>query len=91
MTVGDKKLSVEHTLVNSKIISKILKCSSLTLLLGTGKRNEKYAIYGNWKQEKYGKEVDIIFSISWSTPNAIYVFLYIYIKKIISENEPQKP
>ena len=55
MTVGYKKLSVEHTLVNSKIISKILKCSSLILLLGTWKRNEKYAIYGNMKIEKIWK------------------------------------
>ena len=28
---GDKKLSVEHTLVNNKRISKIVECFSLTL------------------------------------------------------------
>ena len=59
MTVADKKLSVEHILVNSKRISKILICSSLTLLLRSGIRNEKYAIYGNteigtiWKRSGY--------------------------------------
>ena len=59
MIIGDEKLSVEHTHVNSKRISKILKWPSLPLFLGPWIRNEKYAIYGNieikniWKKSGY--------------------------------------
>ena len=47
MIVGDNKLSVEHTLVNNKRISQILKCSSLLFFPEPWIRIEKYAIYGN--------------------------------------------
>ena len=56
MTVANEKLLVEHTLVNSKRISKILRCSSLTLLLRPGIGNQKYAISGNMEIGKIWKE-----------------------------------
>ena len=63
MIIGDKKLLVEHALVSSKGISKILKYSFLPFFLGPSIRNEKYAIYQNLEIKKYEKGVDIIRTI----------------------------
>ena len=55
MTVANKKLLVDHPLVYSKRISKILRCSSLTLLLRPGIGNQKYAVSGNMEIGKIWK------------------------------------
>ena len=75
--VGDKKLSAEHTPLNSKRILQILKCSSLPLFLRPWIRNEKYAIYGNMEITKIWKGSGYhMYYFMASTPNAIHVFLY---------------
>ena len=82
--VGDKKLSAEHTLLNSKRILQILKCSSLPLFLRPWIRNEKYVIHGNMEIRKIWKGSGYhMYHFMASTPNAIHVFYTknIYIRK----------
>ena len=85
--VGDKKLSAEHTLLNSKRILQILKCSSLPLFLRPWIRNEKYVIPGNMEIRKMWKGSGYyMYHFMASTPNAIHVFYtkkYIYKKMIL--------